>query len=169
MRRLLPEPHRPVKVKTKRTSPTSSSKPWAKQTPRSPKSRKSRRRPRQGQACANFADLAKQYSEDTTKDKGGDLGWIVRDRRSGFEAAAFSLPKGSISDLVKTQYGFHIIQVIDRQVARTQTFDEVKAAIHDQLAQEKSRQEAETVSAQIAEDIAAPATCPSMIWLRSTP
>jgi peptidyl-prolyl cis-trans isomerase D len=103
---------------------------------------------------ANFADLAKQYSEDTTKDKGGDLDWIVRGQTvPEFEAAAFSLPKGSISDLVKTQYGFHIIQVIDRQVARTQTFDEVKAAIHDQLAAQKAEQQAETVSNQIAEDI----------------
>jgi peptidyl-prolyl cis-trans isomerase D len=98
--------------------------------------------------------LAKQYSEDTTKDKGGDLDWIVRGQTvPEFEAAAFSLPKGSISDLVKTQYGFHIIQVIDRQTARTQTFDEVKAAIQSQLAQEKAEQQAETVSAQIAEEI----------------
>ena len=65
---------------------------------------------------ANFADLAKQYSEDTTKDKGGDLDWIVRGQTvPEFEQAAFSLPKGSISDLVKTQYGFHIIKVIDRR------------------------------------------------------
>jgi peptidyl-prolyl cis-trans isomerase D len=102
----------------------------------------------------NFADLAKQYSEDTTKDKGGDLDWIVRGQTvPEFEAAAFSLPKGSISDLVKTQYGFHIIQVIDRQTARTQTFDEVKSAIQSQLQQEKAEQLGETLSTQIAEEI----------------
>ncbi len=103
---------------------------------------------------AKFADLAKQYSEDTTKDKGGDLDWIVRGQTvPEFEAAAFSLPKGSISDLVKTQYGFHIIQVIDRQMARTQTFDEVKASIQSQMQQEKGEQLGETQSTQIAEEI----------------
>jgi peptidyl-prolyl cis-trans isomerase D len=102
----------------------------------------------------NFADLAKQNSDDTTKDKGGDLGWIVRGQTvPEFEAAAFSLPKGSISDLVKTQYGFHIIQVIDRETARTQTLDEVKASIISQLLQEKAEQQAETASAQIADEI----------------
>jgi peptidyl-prolyl cis-trans isomerase D len=101
-----------------------------------------------------FADLAKQYSEDTTKDKGGDLDWIVRGQTvPEFEAAAFSLPKGAISDLVKTQYGFHIIEVIDRETARTQTFDEVKATIQAQLQQQKAEQLGETLSGQIAEDI----------------
>ena len=103
---------------------------------------------------AKFADLAKQYSEDTTKDKGGDLGWIVRGQTvPEFEAAAFSLPKGSISDLVKTQYGFHIIQVNDRQTARTQTLDEVKPTILAQLQQEKAEALGESISAQIAEEI----------------
>jgi peptidyl-prolyl cis-trans isomerase D len=102
----------------------------------------------------NFADLAKQYSEDTSKDKGGDLGWIVRGQTvPEFEAAAFGLPKGSISDLVKTQYGFHIIQVIDRQNARTQTFDEVRPTIEAQLKQDKAEQLGETISNQIADDI----------------
>jgi peptidyl-prolyl cis-trans isomerase D len=101
-----------------------------------------------------FADLAKQYSEDTTKDKGGDLDWINRGQTvPEFEAAAFSLPKGAISDLVKTQYGFHIIEVIDRETARTQTFDEVKAAIQAQLQQQKAEQLGETLSGQIAEEI----------------
>jgi len=103
---------------------------------------------------SNFADLAKQNSEDTTKDKGGDLDWIVRGQTvPEFESAAFSLPKGAISDLVKTQYGFHIIQVIDRQTARTQTFDEVKPGIEAQLRQEKAEQLGQTLSTQIAEEI----------------
>src|SRR5260370_12483093 len=103
---------------------------------------------------AKFADLAKQYSEDTTKDKDGDLDWIVRGQTvPEFEVAAFSLPKGAISDLVKTQYGFHIIEVIDRETARTQTFDEVKATIQAQSQQQKAEQLSETLSGQIAEDI----------------
>jgi peptidyl-prolyl cis-trans isomerase D len=103
---------------------------------------------------SKFADLAKQYSEDTTKDKGGDLDWIVRGQTvPEFEAAAFSLPKGAISDLVKMQYGFHILQVIDRETARTQTFDEVKAAIQAQLQQQKAEQLGDTLSAQIADEI----------------
>ncbi len=103
---------------------------------------------------ANFADLAKQYSEDTTKDQGGDLNWIVRGQTvPEFEKVAFGLPKGTISDLVKTQYGFHIIKVIDRQTARTQTLDEVRPAIVQELQQEKAQQMAEDTASQIAEEI----------------
>ncbi len=88
--------------------------------------------------AAKFEELAKQYSEDTTKDKGGDLGWIVQGQTvAEFERAAFSLPPGSISDLVRTQYGFHILKVIEHQNARTQSFEEVRGSILPILTAEK--------------------------------
>jgi peptidyl-prolyl cis-trans isomerase D len=105
-------------------------------------------------AGGNFADLAKQYSEDTTKDKGGDLGWIMRGQTvPEFEQAAFSLPVGSTSDLVKTQYGYHIIKVIERQQARTQTLDEVRPQIVMTLQEAKAEQAEDNTSDQIAAQI----------------
>ncbi|MFI5057540.1 MAG: peptidyl-prolyl cis-trans isomerase [Candidatus Acidiferrales bacterium] len=90
---------------------------------------------KQAKRGGNFEDLAKKNSEDPgTKDKGGDLGWIVQGQTvAEFEKAAFSLPKGSISDLVKTQYGFHVIKVLDKETAHTKSFDEVKDSIRAPL------------------------------------
>lgn len=103
---------------------------------------------------ANFGDLAKQYSEDTTKERGGDLDWIVRGQTvPEFEQAAFSLPIGSISDVVKTQYGFHIIKVIDRQAARTQTLDEVFPQILGALQEDRAQRAAEDLSGQISAEL----------------
>src|SRR4029077_9911893 len=86
---------------------------------------------KQAKKGGNFEDLAKRNSEDPgTKDKGGDLGWIVQGQTvAEFEKAAFSLPKGAVSDLVKTQYGFHIIKVLDKETAHTKSFDEVKDSL----------------------------------------
>ncbi len=109
---------------------------------------------KKAKAGANFADLAKQNSEDTTKDKGGDLDWIVRGQTvPEFEQAAFSLPKGDVSDLVKTQYGFHIIKVMDHEAARTQPLDEVRPQILAALQQERGDRAGEEASDQIAEEI----------------
>ena len=101
---------------------------------------------------ANFEELAKKFSEDdATKPKGGDLGWIVEGQTvPEFQQTAFSLPKGSISDLVKTQYGFHIIKVLDRETAHTKPFEEVRDAILPVLLDEKVRQDANDISNQMA-------------------
>jgi peptidyl-prolyl cis-trans isomerase D len=79
----------------------------------------------------NFADLAKKYSEDPgSKDKGGDLGWVVRGQTvKNFENTAFNQKTGQISDLVTTEYGFHIIETQEKQDAHLQPFDEVKAQL----------------------------------------
>ncbi len=69
-----------------------------------------------------------------------------------FEAAAFSLPKGSTPTWSRLNK-FHIIKVIDREKARTQTLDEVKASIANQLQQDKAEQFGESTSTQIADEI----------------
>lgn len=101
---------------------------------------------------AKFEDLAKKYSQDPgTKDKGGDLGWIVKGQTvAEFEKAAFSLPKGQISDLIKTQYGFHIIKVLDHENAHTKTFDEVKDSMKAPQVLAKADQEANSEADKLA-------------------
>ncbi len=85
----------------------------------------------------DFAQVAKEYSEDTSAPSGGGLGTFGRGQMvSEFENAAFSMKAGEISELVKTQYGYHIIKVTER-VDKQETFDEAKEEIKSTLASEK--------------------------------
>ncbi len=62
--------------------------------------------------------------------KGGDLGWVVRGQMvKEFEDTTFSLKPKEISNVITTQYGFHIIQVLEKEAPRTKTLDEVKPEI----------------------------------------
>jgi len=127
---------------------------------------------KQLRAGANFADLAKKHSEDTTTAvKGGDLGWIVRGQTvKAFEDTAFSLQPKQLSNVVKTEYGLHILEVLEKQEARLKPFEEVKEDLakeikrqavyelmqrvadqaHDELA--KSPQQAERIAASLGID-----------------
>ena len=96
---------------------------------------------KKARAGENFAELAKKYSEGPTKSKGGDLGYFSRGTMvKPFEDAAFALKKGEISDLVRTQFGYHIIKVEDIKEARTKTLEEVKEEIRKILIQTKCRE-----------------------------
>jgi len=85
---------------------------------------------KQAKKGGKFEDLAKKYSEDAAKDKGGDIGWIGQGQAlPEYEKAAFSLPVGSISDLIRTQIGFYIIKVLEKETAHTKPFEEVKESL----------------------------------------
>jgi len=103
---------------------------------------------------AKFEDLAKKYSEDPGSAKeGGSLGWIGRGQTvPEFEKAAFSLPKGQISDLIKSSYGFHIIRVDDKQDAHLKSLDEVKSEIEPALKHQKAQQIAQKVADGLLKD-----------------
>src|SRR5215831_3005098 len=104
---------------------------------------------------ANFEELAKKYSEDPgSKTKGGDLGWVLQGQMvPEFEKATFGLNKGETSDLIKTQYGFHIIKVLDKETAHTKPFDEIKDSLRPQFLLNKVEQEAAKSADQMSADI----------------
>lgn len=76
---------------------------------------------------AKFEDVAKAMStDDGTKDKGGDLGWFPKGQMvPEFDQAAFSLPVGQLSDPVKTTYGYHVIQVLEKDPNHPLSKDEL--------------------------------------------
>jgi peptidyl-prolyl cis-trans isomerase D len=114
---------------------------------------------KQARAGADFADLAKKNSEDDASAKnGGDLDYFGRGRMvPEFDQAVFAMAPGQISDLVKTQYGYHIIKLVDKKVATTRTLAEVRQQITDQLAYERAQAQAADLSTALEKQIAKPA------------
>ncbi len=89
-------------------------------------------------AGGDFAALARSYSNDASKQRGGDLGFFPRGQMvPAFESAAFALQPGQISDIVETPFGFHVIKVIEKRPAQTVPFGQVSGRIEQYLQQEK--------------------------------
>ncbi len=90
----------------------------------------------------DFAKIAKEKSDDTMSAvQGGDLGFFAKEEMvPEFSEVAFSMTPGTISEIVQTPYGYHIIYVVDRVAAGTDTFDKVKDQIIEFLqTQEKMK------------------------------
>lgn len=90
---------------------------------------------------AKFEDLAKEYSKDPSGANGGDLGYFgPGEMVPEFENAAYSLEVGQVSDIVKTEFGYHIIKVTDKKANEDESiksFDEMKDDLKNQLLQKK--------------------------------
>lgn len=97
----------------------------------------------------DFAKLAKMVSEDPgSAEKGGDLGWFMRGQMvPEFEKAAFELKAGAISEPVRTQFGYHIIQLVEHKDAEQRPFVEVQNLVEEQV----KRERAEAIFAQQSE------------------
>jgi peptidyl-prolyl cis-trans isomerase C len=90
----------------------------------------------------DFATLAENYSEDTTSKKGGDLGYFGRGQMvKPFEEAAFSLKPNETSGIIETQYGYHLIKVVDKKPEAKLTYAEVKGRLDQYLKQQKIQSE----------------------------
>jgi peptidyl-prolyl cis-trans isomerase D len=112
----------------------------------------------QAKSGANFEDLAKKYSEDdASKAKGGDLDYFGRGQMvKEFDEAAFAAKPGDIVGPVKTQFGYHIIKVLDHRQAQTKPLSEVRSQIEDQLKFEQAQDQAEKESTAIAGQLKTP-------------
>jgi len=91
---------------------------------------------------ADFAKLAQEMSDDPgSKAKGGDLGFFSKGRMvPEFEAAAFALKPGEVSQPVKTPFGYHLIKVVEKKDAHEKSFDEVKDQVKQNLLNQKRRE-----------------------------
>jgi len=102
-------------------------------------------------AGGDFAELAKEYSEGPAASRGGDLGYFSRGRMvPAFEKAAFALEKdGDLSDVVRTKFGYHIIQLTGRQPAKELSIDEVRDRIVRQLESARRREVRQSLAKEL--------------------
>ena len=102
----------------------------------------------------DFAKLAMEHSQGPTGPKGGDLGWFGQDQMaSEFSQAAFKMKKGDISDLIRTDFGFHIIMLEDRRAARNRTIEETREEIKKEIIRTRSSEMAADLADRAYEQV----------------
>ncbi len=90
---------------------------------------------------ADFEELAREYSEGPTADRGGDLGFFSRqDMVPAFSDAAFSMEAGDVSEPVRSPFGFHVIQVVDTKEGQEADFDEVRPQLELRAKEQQFRE-----------------------------
>ena len=100
----------------------------------------------------DFGALAKEFSEGPSSAKGGDLGWFERGRMvKPFEEAAFALKPGEVSNVVETQFGYHLIEVTDKRPASKMAYADVKEKLQQYLKDIKVQKEVRIYVAELKE------------------
>lgn len=98
----------------------------------------------------NFEELAKKYSIDAAKTRGGDLGWFGKGSMiPEFEKVAFAMKEGETSGIVRSKFGYHIIKLTGKRPAGTRSFEEAKELIKAKLMSEKQQE----IFAKLKEDL----------------
>ncbi|PYR36623.1 MAG: hypothetical protein DMF90_09455 [Acidobacteria bacterium] len=114
---------------------------------------------KQAKGGSDFAALAKQYSDDEANAKnGGDLDYFGRGRMvPQFDQVAFTMEAGQISDLVKTEYGYHIIKLTDKKPGSSRAIGDVRQQITEQLVSERAQAQATNLAETLEKQIKKPA------------
>ncbi|MEO8196718.1 MAG: SurA N-terminal domain-containing protein [Thermoanaerobaculia bacterium] len=109
------------------------------------------------EAGADFAKLAAELSDDpASKARGGDLGFFGRGRMiKEFEDAAFDAPAGTMVGPIRTSFGYHLIQVLEKRPAGQRPFAEAEAQVRSRLAAERAEAQSEAKANELAAKIAA--------------
>lgn len=101
----------------------------------------------------DFSDLARVFSEGPSSTKGGDLGYFERNQMvKPFEEAAFSLKPGRISKIVQTNFGYHLIKVIDKKPESIFAYEEIKNAISRDINRKKIEKEVNRYIEELKKD-----------------
>jgi peptidyl-prolyl cis-trans isomerase C len=101
----------------------------------------------------DFAKLAKESSMDSSASQGGDIGYFAQGQLDpAYEAVAFSLEVGALSDLVRSRAGYHIVKVTDIKKEGLATFDESRAMLMDWLKSEKANQQLQVLVDQLRKE-----------------
>ncbi|HEX7085009.1 MAG TPA: peptidylprolyl isomerase [Vicinamibacterales bacterium] len=105
---------------------------------------------RAARAGQDFAQLARRYSQDASARQGGDLGFFPRGQMvPAFDQAAFALEVGQISELVETEFGFHVIKATEKRPPRTVPFVEAAPQIQAYLENEQRREKGRALVDQL--------------------
>ncbi len=105
---------------------------------------------KQAKSGGDFAKLAQEHSQDGSASQGGDLGYFPKGQMvPEFDKVAFEMKPGQISDVVTTQFGYHVIKVIDHKPGRTVPFEEAEAKIKEYLGGQKKMQHRDAFIAEL--------------------